>query len=630
MNALLKRRRQKRLLDRPFLRRILLSHTMSYVIFARKYRPQVFDEVVGQEHITVTLKNAIALGRVAHAYLFTGPRGIGKTTTARIFAKALNCEHGPAPIPCNKCTQCIEITRGSSLDILEIDAASNRGIDEVRNLRDNVKFSPSTGRFKIYIIDEVHMLTTEAFNALLKTLEEPPPHAKFIFATTHPHKVPPTILSRCQRFDFRKIPKAQIIDSLKEISKNEQLHVSDEALELIAKHSDGSMRDAEVMLDQIASFAQGKVETDDVLSMLGVVDEDALFQVTDAIASRNSASALATIDSLIRNGKDPSQIVMNLIEHMRDMLISRVAQDSPALVDSSPDKIARLIRAGGSFSIEELLYCLYTLTGTADLMRKTSLTKIPLEMAAVKLCERSRIMSLDEILKRVKDLEGRLAVSPVRASGPAAVIPPVSAGAVSPGVAVKRPSRAVDEAPSASANQVSEEKPSPAAETAPAQPSPAPAAQGADKNIEEIANSWNIILDTIHAKKISVASFLVEGRPHALENGNTLVIAFPKECRFHKEALDENVENRTLVEEMVSAVLKANYRVRFVLIENGVNGNNNPLPQSPDEGSAATGTKPWNGSGKQVKKIDPVIEYAIDIFNGEMIAKDRILPKGKG
>ncbi|MDD5437493.1 MAG: DNA polymerase III subunit gamma/tau, partial [Candidatus Omnitrophica bacterium] len=219
---------------------------MSYIAFARKYRPQTFDDIIGQSHVTTTLKNAISQDRVAHAYLFAGPRGVGKTTAARILAKALNCEKGPTTKPCNTCASCKEITQGSSLDILEIDGASNRGIDEIRNLRDNVKFAPAKGKFKVYIIDEVHMLTPEAFNALLKTLEEPPKHVKFIFATTQAHKVPPTILSRCQRFDFRRIGSAQIVENLKKIVGAEALEINDEALGLIARYSDGGMRDAQV------------------------------------------------------------------------------------------------------------------------------------------------------------------------------------------------------------------------------------------------------------------------------------------------------------------------------------------------------------------------------------------------
>ena len=286
---------------------------MSYIVFARKYRPQAFEEVVGQSHITTTLENAIAQDRVAHAYIFAGPRGVGKTTTARIFAKALNCEKGPTADPCNKCPSCLEITQGSSLDILEIDGASNRGIDEIRNLRENVKFSPSKGRFKVYIIDEVHMLTSEAFNALLKTLEEPPKHVKFIFATTQAHKVPPTILSRCQRFDFRRISIKDIVDSLKAIAKKEDLKVDDDVLILMAKHSDGSMRDAQVVLDQISSFADGRISLEDASKILGAVSDDILFSLAESIKSKDSLKALKIIDDLANEGKDVAQIVLYLI-----------------------------------------------------------------------------------------------------------------------------------------------------------------------------------------------------------------------------------------------------------------------------------------------------------------------------
>ena len=262
---------------------------MSYIVFARKYRPQNFDDIEGQSHITTTLKNAISQGRVAHAYLFAGPRGVGKTTTARILAKALNCEKGPTVKPCNSCRLCEEITQGSSLDILEIDGASNRGIDEIRNLRENVKFAPSKGSFKIYIIDEVHMLTSEAFNALLKTLEEPPKHVKFIFATTQVYKVPPTILSRCQRFDFRRISAKDIFKNLKMIIKAEKLSVDDDVLSLIAKCSDGSLRDGQVILDQIVSSVKGKVSLSEVSKMLGVIDEEVISGLAGALLEKNPA-----------------------------------------------------------------------------------------------------------------------------------------------------------------------------------------------------------------------------------------------------------------------------------------------------------------------------------------------------
>ena len=254
---------------------------MSYLVFARKWRPKDFDEVVGQDHITRTLKGAIVSNKLAHAYLFTGPQGVGKTSCARILAKALNCEKGPTDKPCCVCSSCVEIAEGRSLDVIEIDGASNRGIDEIRTLRDNVKFSPLNGRSKIYIIDEVHMLTQEAFNALLKTLEEPPPYVKFVFATTQPQKVLPTILSRCQRFDFIRIPNLKIIDKLKEITRQEKLKVEEDVFLAIAKASEGSLRDAESILDQLITFSNNEVKLGDVISVLGIIDQDAFFNFVE-------------------------------------------------------------------------------------------------------------------------------------------------------------------------------------------------------------------------------------------------------------------------------------------------------------------------------------------------------------
>jgi DNA polymerase III subunit gamma/tau len=247
---------------------------MSYLVIARKWRPQVFSDIIGQGHITTTLQNAIKQDRVAHAYILCGPRGIGKTTTARIFAKALNCQKGPRPDPCNKCASCKDITASRSTDVIEIDGASNRGIDEIRNLKENVQFSPQSGRFKIYIIDEVHMLTTEAFNALLKTLEEPPAHVKFIFATTAAHKVLPTILSRCQRFNFRRLSSHDIAKKLERIAKSENIAIDEQALFNIARQASGSMRDAESVMDQLATYCKNKITLEDANAVLGLIEQD--------------------------------------------------------------------------------------------------------------------------------------------------------------------------------------------------------------------------------------------------------------------------------------------------------------------------------------------------------------------
>src|SRR3989442_15605116 len=294
---------------------------MSYQVIARKYRPQRFSDVVGQEHVTQTLANAIKLKRTAHAYLFCGPRGTGKTTIARIFAKCLNCTDAPK-VDCDDQDACsIEIAEGRSLDVIEIDGASNRGIEEIRELRDTVKYAPASSKFKIYIIDEVHMLTKEAFNALLKTLEEPPAHVKFIFATTEPQKVLPTILSRCQRFDLRRIPAGLIVKHLKEIAKKEKVSIDDAALAAIARGAEGGLRDAESALDQLIAFCGSKIAEKDVLSVFGLVAHDKLAALTDAIIDGEANTALTIVKELDEVGKDLQRLLGDLLDHYRNLLV---------------------------------------------------------------------------------------------------------------------------------------------------------------------------------------------------------------------------------------------------------------------------------------------------------------------
>ncbi|MDI6765504.1 MAG: DNA polymerase III subunit gamma/tau, partial [Bacteroidota bacterium] len=295
---------------------------MTYLVTARKWRPMVFEDIIGQSHITITLRNAIATNRLSHAYIFSGPRGVGKTTTARILAKAINCVNPNNLNPDNECDLCKEITEGRSVNVFEIDGASNRGVDEIRNLREAVRYGPAKGKYKVYIIDEVHMLTKEAFNALLKTLEEPPAYVMFIFATTEIHKVPLTILSRCQRFDFRRISINEITSRLRFIAKEDHVTIDDEALFIIAKRADGSMRDAQSIFDQVISFCGEDIKSQQILSMLNIVDQDIYFRVTEIIKSKDVQAGLLIVDEIINRGFDLREFLGGLMEHLRNMLIA--------------------------------------------------------------------------------------------------------------------------------------------------------------------------------------------------------------------------------------------------------------------------------------------------------------------
>ncbi len=373
---------------------------MGYVVFALKWRPQSFNEIVGQAHIVTKLKAALEKERVANAYLFTGPRGVGKTSTARILAKALNCKEGLTANPCGKCTSCLQITQGRSLDVIEIDGASNRGIDEIRTLRENVKFAAVSARFKIYIIDEVHMLTTDAFNALLKTLEEPPEFVKFIFATTQPHKVIPTVLSRCQRFDFRRIPVLEIIAQLEKIAGQEKAKVSKEVLFAIAKSSDGSLRDAESVLDQLVAFAKNEVSLEDIVSLFGLVEQEALFAIADTIIVKDTEKALNLLNTVIEEGKDTSVFLTNLIEHFRNLMIAKITQADAKLIDLPQDICDRLLEQSGSFSLGEIFSVFNILVNTHEMSRRLDSLRIPLEIALVKLTHIKKDPPAQNILQK--------------------------------------------------------------------------------------------------------------------------------------------------------------------------------------------------------------------------------------
>src|SRR5438477_5978368 len=377
---------------------------MAYQVIARKYRPQRFSDVVGQEHVTQTLGHAIEQKRTAHAYLFCGPRGTGKTTIARIFAKCLNCTDGPKVEFDDQDPRCVEIAEGRSLDVIEIDGASNRGIEEIRELRDTVKYAPASSQFKLYIIDEVHMLTTAAFNALLKTLEEPPAHVKFMFATTEPEKVLPTILSRCQRFDLRRIPVALIVKHLTHIAKLEKVKVEEAALYAIARGAEGGMRDAESALDQLISFCGEKIVEEDVLSMFGLAAQGQILALAGAVLKGDAEAVLRELNELAKHGKDLGRLLADLLGSLRNLLIYQVSRGDLKLLEVSETEAASLKEQASLVSTEALTRIMEVLTDSESRVRDAASKKIFVEVALLKAMQAREAVHIDAVLKQLQQL----------------------------------------------------------------------------------------------------------------------------------------------------------------------------------------------------------------------------------
>lgn len=393
---------------------------MSYLVLARKYRPQTFDEVVGQDHVSTTLKNAITADRVAHAMLFTGPRGTGKTTIARILAKALNCtDNESEPYqPCNKCQSCLEITSGHDVDVFEIDGASNNSVEQVRELRENITYRPVHSRFKIYIIDEVHMLSLAAFNALLKTLEEPPSHVKFLFATTDPQKIPVTILSRCQRHDLRRVRLNSVIDHMANLCEKERVTVEKQSLELIGFESGGSLRDALSLLDQVLSCSGDSVDHDLVVDLLGIFDRKILFELSSSILKRDIENILNIIETLHRKGNDFVKLYNAIIAHIRNMLVVKLSGGSDALVEVPQYEIDQLLSQVKNVSHTYLTQILDILINEESHLKYASSPKIAFEMIFIKLFQISPAVSIDELIRKVDALKGNIVVGEVKNEPP--------------------------------------------------------------------------------------------------------------------------------------------------------------------------------------------------------------------
>lgn len=534
-----------------------LFFTMSYLVLARKYRPAIFDEVIGQEHITELLKKAITSGRLAHAFLLCGPRGIGKTTCARILAKCLNCQDGPTLTPCGECSTCKEITKGTSFDVLEIDGASNRGIDEIRTLRENVKFAPSYGQYKIYIIDEVHMLTTEAFNALLKTLEEPPAHVKFIFATTDPNKIPATIISRCQKYDFRRITFKATVEGLNQICKAEKFSVEQEALYAIAKASEGSFRDALSILDQISALSDRKIKGEDVYSMLGLVETELLFDLSLALREGDCTKALKTFDAIIEKGKDIKQLSKDLVEHFRNLMIIKVGGKSLGKLVDYPVVIKEMyLEQAEGFALEEILNALDAFIEAQEVSRITETLRTPLEIAFAKLTYREE----PAVPARPAPPRGELAVpaAPQGEAGETHRFSPVGMlknqkGQVNPSTPPE------DRIPEDDEEQEREDEE--------VQETTGLMAEDASEmiDLEKIKRSWGALTYGVSRKKMSVATYLQEGAPVKFHE-KRLTIAFARDLEFHKETLAEEANVR-LVEDIFSEKLKTQILIAYKIMD---------------------------------------------------------------
>jgi DNA polymerase III subunit gamma/tau len=544
---------------------------MSYQVIARKWRPQTFEDVVGQGATAQTLRNAVRQNRIAHAYLFAGARGVGKTTTARILAKALNCAHGPTPTPCNACDSCREITHGNSLDVLEIDAASNRGIDEIRELRENVKYASARDRFKVFIIDEVHMLTTEAFNALLKTLEEPPPQVVFVLATTELHKVPATILSRCQHFNFRAISYREILDRLQYICREEKVQISEEALNAIARASEGSMRDAQSLLDQVISFCGTEVEDEAVRNLLGVIPQQILEEFTQAIVQSDSKGLLLNVEQLVQSGRNLQHFIREMLSHFRNLLMVKIAGEDSQLIPLSAADLARLREFARHFSEEDLTRFFSILVSTEGELRWSSQARFHLEMGLMKLIQVKRLTPIEQVLAGLEGLshsDKRSETPVLEASQPTK--PPILSKFTTPG------------------------RPRPL-------PEPSPAKQPSNDPVEALRSAI--------ANRSPMLASLVE---HALdlkliEKG--IEIQFASQNKFYCEMLQapENVE---VIRELAQSVRGEPQQVKVVIA-------NGPPPSSQSESELDGQGRPTDPLLEKVKD-DSNVKAFLQVFQGEI------------
>lgn len=635
---------------------------MSYVVLARKWRPMKFQDVVSQEHVTTTLENAIQNDRLASAYLFSGPRGVGKTTSARIFAKAINCDNGPTPTPCNTCSSCSDITAGRSLDVFEIDGASNRGIDEVRNLRENLKYAASKGKHKIYIIDEVHMLTTEAFNALLKTLEEPPPNVLFIFATTEIHKVPATILSRCQRYDFRRIPINEIVEKLASICKEEKIKISKESLYVIAKKADGSLRDSQSILDQVISFCGQDIKAEDIANILGVIDYEFFFECSDAITNKDVESGLKLTERVFTQGYDMAEFLNGLSEHLRNLLVVK-ATGNTNLLEGLETYSERYKNSVSAFNETDLMRLIQIASDTSFQIKRSANPKLLLEMAMIKMIKMDRSVELKTLLSNLGGIAATPNVdsgtaAPAQTPGAKASPNPVSNAKVAPAPIAQavpvvqaaqpiQPVQAVQEPPAMPVAPVRDTKdtvvikqlsnvikeksaeyfvPSANSDSVEVSATPPPS-ENTVVSFEKIKADWSAVIEEVKAKKIHLGSFLNEGFPTNLKDG-ILEISFGKENGFHMRSVNTN---KILVQKVIFE--QTGFQVKLHCHKNESDEfnqiqtqrrENPPEPVQPQSSNFSQPPTPVESMEHAEPTEDdllqiPILKRVLEVFDGEIV-----------
>ena len=578
---------------------------MAYLVSARKYRPQLFEELVGQEHIANTLRNAIAKGRVGHAYLFSGPRGIGKTSAARIFAKALNCEKGPTPTPCGSCVFCREITSGIALDIVEIDGASNNSVDNVRDLRENVRFVPSSARYKIYIIDEVHMLSTAAFNALLKTLEEPPEHIVFIFATTEVNKVPQTIRSRCQQFVFKRITIPRILEMLKRICSDLKVQADEKALFWIARGAQGSMRDAESILDQMISYSGGDIKEEDVFYVLGIPGYDVYHRIGESIAREDAESCLSLVERLLGDGIEVGALLSGLIEYYRNLFVLASSRDAEELVGLPSEDLARMKALLAYYSqrdahnILTILSKAYLDTRTSDLAREL------FEIALMKMARYREIIQPGALIRRMEELKKEIDGLNPRGPGgnPAVIIKaperPGGSGAKGAGPEGAGPEGAepggsgVEGAgPGGAGTGVGSQPPPPAAGSPPGAAPDGTGDAGDDVSARVVSH--------IGKSRRALAEFLSRAKGCTMQD-NLLTFTYALKEKLGFEHVSED-STRRYIERVVDELVGKGMKVRFV-IEHALSGEEDKLEQL---------------------RVSPGVSKVLDIFKGDIVPTNNL------